>query len=52
MNPSLNVYEKCLIEGHLPTNRCCGAVPRYFVFHVDNISSDQLYAFALRSCSD
>ena len=28
------------ILGHLPTNRCCGAVPCFCVFQVDNISSD------------
>ena len=52
MNPSSDVYKKCLIEGHLPTKRCWGAVARYFVFQVDNISSDQLYSFPFRSCSD
>ena len=47
MNPSSDVYKKCLIEGHLPTKRCWGAVARYFVFQVDNISSDHSIFFHL-----
>ena len=45
MNPSFDACKKCLIVGHLPTKRCCGAVLCSFVFQVDNISADQSIFF-------
>ena len=43
MNQSFDECKKCLIMGHLPTNRC-GADP-YFVLQVDNISLDPSILF-------
>ena len=45
VNPSSDVCKKCLIVGHLPTKRCCGADPCYFVFQVDIISSYHFILF-------
>ena len=40
-----DMCKKCLIADHLPTNRCFGADPCYFVFQVNNISSDHSILF-------